>query len=270
MSKIVSKIAMYLFLILTFIIFAFPIGFAVYNSFLMQQHLGKLVSLDKFTLTHYRILFEQYPVWQWFKNSVIVMVAVVGANIFIDLMAGYALARLHFRGRNVIFFAILATMMIPDQLLLGPNYIQLVNYGWNNSLLSIIVPFLYFPFFVYLARQFFLSLPYELESAARIDGASRIRTFFSIIMPLSKPLMVSIIILNVTWTWNNYMAPATFINDRTKFTLIVGLNSIKDVSFDSVNFTLATVVLISLPVAIAFLALQKYFVQGIVTTGLKG
>lgn len=269
-NYIISRVLIYFFLFLTFFIFASPVAYTLYYSFLSPQYLGQLVGPDKFTLMHYEIIFQDYPVIQWFFNSLIVMVCVVICNIFMDLMAGYALSRLRFRGRNLIFFGILATMMIPDQLLLAPNYIQLVNYGWNNTLLSIIIPFLYFPFFVYLARQFFLTLPYELEEAARIDGAGRIRTFFSIILPISTPIMISIAIINVSWTWNSYMAPATFINDRSKYTLIVGLNSIKDVSFDSVNFTLATVVLLSLPVALVFLALQKYFVQGIVTTGLKG
>lgn len=252
-----------------FIVFAYPIVYALYYSLVPQEYMGEIVGFNKLSFYNYKLLMKEYPIVRWLFNSVIVMLTVVVCNIFFDLMAGYALARLKFKGRNLVFWAILSTMMVPDQMLLAPNYVQLVEYGWNNKLISIIVPFLYFPFFVYLSRQFFLGLPYELEEAARIDGAGRIRTFFSVIMPISSPIMLSIVILNVTWTWNSYMAPATYINDRLKFTLVVGLNSIKDVTFDSINFTLATVVLISLPVALIFLALQKYFVQGIVTSGLK-
>ena len=264
------KIITYGILSCFFIVFAYPIVYALYYSLVPQEYMGEIVGFNKLSFYNYKLLMKEYPIVRWLFNSVIVMLTVVVCNIFFDLMAGYALARLKFKGRNLVFWAILSTMMVPDQMLLAPNYVQLVEYGWNNKLISIIVPFLYFPFFVYLSRQFFLGLPYELEEAARIDGAGRIRTFFSVIMPISSPIMLSIVILNVTWTWNSYMAPATYINDRLKFTLVVGLNSIKDVTFDSINFTLATVVLISLPVALIFLALQKYFVQGIVTSGLKG
>jgi len=252
------------------VLFSMPVLYTVYYSFLSPEYLGRIVGPDKFTLMHYRVIFRDYPVVQWFTNSLIVMIVVITCNIFFDLMAGYALARLNFPGRNLLFIGLLSTMMIPDQLLLAPNYIQLVNLGWHNTLLSLTVPFLYFPFFVYLSRQFMLSIPRDLEDAARIDGASRIRTFFSVVAPLAKPVIISTIILNVSWTWNAYMAPSTFINKRMKYTLVVGLNSIKDVSFDSVNFTLATVVLLSLPVAVVFLFLQKYFIQGIATSGIKG
>lgn len=270
MKKIISKTAVYVVLTFFAVVFAAPLVYAVYYSFTLPENLGTIYPLSEFTTFFYQVLFAKYPVIQWFLNSVVVMLCVVVANVFITIMAGYALARIDFKGRNFIFFIFTSTMMIPDQLLLAPQYVQLVNYGWHNTLISVIVPFLCFPFFVYLSRQFILSIPYELEEAARVDGAGRIYTFFSVILPNTKNLMITIVIICVSWVWNSYLAPATFINDRMKYTLVVGFNTIKDMTFDSVNFRMATVVLLSLPVATVFLVLQKYFIKGIAASGIKG
>lgn len=265
-----SKTIIYMVLIIFTFFFLYPLVYAVYYSFTLPKNLGTIYPLSEATPFYYQVLFQKYPVMTWFKNSVIVMLIVVAANILIDTMAGYALSRLHFKGRNLIFALFMSTMMLPDQLMLAPQYVQLVNYGWHNTLVSIIVPFLSFPFFVYMSRQFMLSLPPELEDAARLDGAGRIRTFFSIILPNVKTLMITIAIICVSWVWNCYLAPATFINDRMQYTLVLGFSTIKDMTFDSVNFRMATVVLLSLPVSIVFFALQRHFIQGTATSGLKG
>lgn len=266
----IRKSFLYILLTGLAVLFIMPFAYSVYYSLLPLKFIDQLVSLRHLTLDNYASLFESYPIVRWFTNTTINTFSIVVGNIIIDCMAGYALSRLSFPGRNAIFIAVLATMMIPYQFIITPVYLQLADLGWIDSMTGITVPFLFNSLYIFMARQFFLTIPKELEEAARVDGLSRAGIFFRIILPLTKPLITSIAIFSFSGTWNSYLIPATFIASRENFTLVVGLKTVKDLMFEQMNLTLAGVVLLSLPILIMFLILQRHFVEGIAATGIKG
>lgn len=268
--KKLNKIILYIILITLACIFILPFLYALYTSFLPLKYIDQVVSFDKLTLDNYNELWNNYKIDIWYRNTIIVTFVTVMGHLLVNTLAGYALAKLSFPGRNVIFIIVLATMMIPFQLLLSPLYIMVAKFGWHNTLLGLTIPFFQNCLFVFMSRQFFITLPDELVEAARIDGLSRAGAFFRIIMPMSGAVLATIIIFSFTATWNAYIVPATFISTSDKYTLVVGLNTVKDLYFDRTNLTMAGVILLSVPILIIFLFLQKFFVKGIAATGIKG
>ncbi len=268
--RTLSKSLLYILLGLLSLVFLIPLLYALYTSFLPLQYVDKVVSFDKFTLNNYVTLFQKTEVVQWFINTVVVTVLTVLGNVVLNTMAGYALAKFNFPGKNLIFILVLASMMIPFQLIITPMYIMVAKLQLHNSLAGLILPFLYNCLYIFMARQFFMTIPKEIEEAATIDGLSKAMTFFRIIVPLSGNIITTIIILNFTTTWNSYLVPATFISEKSKYLLVVGLRTVNDQYFTRPNLVMAGVVLTTLPVLLLFLRYQKYFVQGIATTGIKG
>ncbi|MCI2048549.1 MAG: carbohydrate ABC transporter permease [Lachnospiraceae bacterium] len=268
--RLIRRILFIIVLLLFSVIFLYPLIYTVQNSLVDLSDLGKFVPLSRLTLDNYILLFTQYPVTRWFMNTLVVTICCVISQILVNTLAGYALARFDFPGKNAIFIIVLASMMIPFQFILTPVYIRLAQFKWNDHLISLIVPFIFQSLFVFMSRQFFLTIPKELEDAARVDGLGYAGTFFKIVLPISGPLITSITILAFTGTWNSYMAPSTFMMTRERFVLSVGLKTVRDFQFVKMNVTLAGVVLLSLPILVMFLCLQKHFMEGIATTGIKG
>lgn len=153
------------------------------------------VNIKHLTLDNYKMIITKFPFLRWFINSAIVAVIVTLGNILFNSMAGYALARINFPGRNLLFMVVLALMMVPGQVVMVPTYILLSKLGWVNTYMGLTIPFLTSNFGIFLMRQFFLSLPKELEEAATIDGLSRFGIFFKIVLPLSKPALATQFIL---------------------------------------------------------------------------
>ena len=204
--------------------------------------------------------WTQLGTWLWLGGV---------AALLVYQGAGYALARLQFRGRGIAYMLVLITLMIPFQVLLTPIYITVAKLGWINNMLGLTVPFLMNSLYIFMARQFFLTLPKDVLEAARIDGLGHAGTFFRIILPLAKPIIITITIFNFTQSWNAYLVPATFTTSEEYYTLAVGLNTLKDTYFNRTNLTMAGVVVITLPMMILFLLLQRHFIEGIATSGLK-
>lgn len=176
---------------------------------------------------------------------------------------------LEFPGKKVIFVCLMLSMMIPGQLVLLPQYIMMAQMGLVDTLAAIIIPYLSQSMFIFMARQFFYGIPEELEEAARIDGLGRFGTYVRIVLPISGVLIATIAIFNFTGTWNSYLVPSTFISTLEKFVLVVGLQTVNNEHFQQENLTLAGVFLLSFPVIIFFMFTQKFFVQGIATSGIK-
>ncbi len=254
------------------IAFVLPLLYALYTSFLKLSDINKLVPFHNWTLESYAKFWKDpnYDIPRWFVNTLMMTGITILGNVLINSMAGYALAKLKFPGKNLIFFIIVATMTIPYQVILIPVYVTMAKLGWLNSVLSLTVPYLYQCIFVFMMKQFFTSIPNELIEAARIDGLTRVGVFFRIMLPLSKPGIISMIILNFTSTWNAYLVPSTMLTKKENFVLMVGLNSVKDQFFDRTNVIMAGVVLITLPVIILFMIFQKQYIEGVATSGLKG
>ena len=221
---------------------------------------------------NYVTLFSLVPFGNAFVNSIIVAAAATVGQVLSASLAAYAFARLRFRGRNVLFIIFLATMMVPSQVTLIPTFILFRAIGWINTLLPLTVPaFFGSAFGIFLLRQFFLTLPRELFEAAVIDGASPPHMYWRLALPLAKPALATFGVFVFMGAWNDLITPAIYINDMSKMTLPLVLAQFNNAfGADYTAHTMAGAVLSVLPLLIAFLLAQKYFVQGITLTGLKG
>lgn len=268
--KTFRKTLLYILAIALTLIFLLPLFYAIFTSLVPFEYVNKIPPFTVLSLDNYKKLFDNYPMLTWYKNTALVTIFTLAGTLLTSLTAGYALAKLKFRGRKVIFNAILATLMIPFQLLLTPLYIMVATLGWHNTIQGMVVPFMVSSLSIFMARQFYLTIPDELIEAARVDGLGYIRSYFRVVLPLSGPLVATLAIFNFTSCWNAYLVPSTFLSRTENFTLSVGLNTIKAANFIRPNETMAGVILLSLPVLIVFFFLQKWFIQGIATSGLKG
>jgi multiple sugar transport system permease protein len=219
---------------------------------------------------NYRQVLDLTPFPRWFLNTVIVTVVVVIANLFFCSLAGYAFARIKFLGRDAVFIIVLATMMIPFQVIMIPTFLIVRKLGLIDTLGALIVPNLAGAFGIFLLRQFFRTLPIELEEAARIDGASRLGVLFKIVLPLSGPVLATLAVITFMWTWNDFLWPLITIYSEHNMTLQLGLTTFQGAHKTNTNLLMAANVMSMLPVLALFFIAQRYFIRGIATTGLKG
>ncbi|MCL6441915.1 MAG: carbohydrate ABC transporter permease [Alicyclobacillus sp.] len=264
------RLPIYVVAILWAIITFIPFLWSIYTSFKPTSHVFETwTPLHWLTSASYRYNMQDFPFARWLLNSVIVAVIVTIGNLIVNTFAGFAFARLKFPARGFLFYLFLAVMMIPSQVVLVPMYILLANLGWIDTYQGLTIPFLMSPFMIFLARQFFLGIPTELEEAARIDGVSYWGMLFRIFLPLARPLIAAEIIFTFQGNWNSFLWPTLLATDPSMYTLPVGLNSFYNQYNAYWNDVLAGVNLLSLPMIVVFLIFQKQFVRGVATTGLK-
>ncbi|MBI0298582.1 carbohydrate ABC transporter permease [Streptomyces sp. PRKS01-29] len=218
----------------------------------------------------YRFVLGNAMFPRWFANSLIVSAVAVVSNLLLGTLGGYAFARMRFGGSRVLLVLMLATMAIPFQLTMIPTFLVMRRLGLVDTLGALIVPSLVTPFAVFLLRQFFLSLPRELEEAAWIDGCSRLRVLFQIVVPLSRPALSTVAVLTFLTTWNDLSWPLIALNHDANYTLQLGLTTFRGQHHTQWSAVMAGNVITVLPVLLAFLAAQKTFVRSITSTGLKG
>lgn len=226
------------------------------------------------TLDNYRKVLEK-PVLRWLANSSVVSVSATLASLLTGSMAGYALARLHFPGRSILFVGVLGALMIPTEMTIVPLFIGFLKAGLVNNLLALILPSLANVFSVYLFRQFFLTLPRELEDAAAIDGAGRFRIFFSIALPLSKPAIIAASILLFTANWNAFLWPLLIAFKDEMKTLPVGMAAYAPnigtyTQIEGFAPAMAAMTILSVPSVVVFLILQRHFMEGATRIGIRG
>lgn len=214
-------------------------------------------------------LWHIVPLGHWFLNSLIVGILVTAGNLVFDSMAGYALARIPFRGRNVLHLGIVAMLMIPFQSVMLPVYIVLRSLGLLDSYAGLILPVIVSAMGVFLMRQAFLSLPAELEDAARIDGAGRFRMYAQIALPAVKPTLMTLALMIFMSSWNNFLLPLLVANRSHLWTLPLGIVMFQQQYFVNWPYLMAASVVATIPVALIFLLFQRWFVQGVATTGIK-
>jgi len=213
---------------------------------------------------------SQSPALIWFLNSMIAGLANTALILVTASMAAYALARMEFRGRSILFGAIISTLFIPPIILLMPNYQIVDRFGWLNTLWAVIVPGAAGAFGVFFLRQFFLSLPKELEEAAMLDGANRYQIFFRIILPLSKAPLATLAVLSFLTNWNDFLWPVYVLFTPGNLTLPPGLAILQGAYTTNYAVIMAGGVLTSIPVLILFIIAQRYIIQGVARSGLKG
>ncbi len=222
--------------------------------------------------SNYAALSHAVSFGRMYLNSLIVTVATTLGILLSSSLAGFGFSKFRFPGRDVLFVMVLATMMIPFFVVLIPVFYIVHLLGWVNSYLGLIVPNLVTAFGIFLARQYMLGIPDELLDAARIDGASELGIYWRIMVPLSGPVLSALAILAFVYQWNNFLWPLVVIRSDSLATVPIGLNSLRIYasSPDVVNLQMAGATLAIIPVIAVFLLLQRYFVQGIAMTGLKG
>lgn len=222
---------------------------------------------------NYRTVVELVPLGRFAFNSAFIVTMVMIGTLLSCSFSAYGFARLRAPGRDIIFLLILATMMLPSAVTLVPTYIAFNHLGWINSFKPLIVPaFFGSPFFLFLLRQFYLSIPRELEESARIDGASSYRIWWDLMLPLTKPALATVAVFTFFGTYNDFFGPLIYLSDQSKQTVAVALSyfSGSPTAGPQMHLLMAMTLLATIPSLIVFLFAQRYFVQSIVTTGLKG
>jgi multiple sugar transport system permease protein len=210
------------------------------------------------------------PFGRFFANSLVVTLASVAGNLVFCSLAGYAFARLRFFGRDVIFIVLLATLMVPFQVTMIPTFLIVQHLGLVNSLGALIAPNLVTPFGIFLLRQFFRTLPIELEEAARIDGCTRLGVLFRVVLPLSMPALATLGIVTFLWTWNDFLWPLIAISSTDQSTVQLGLSFFQGAHQTRWTLLMAANVVALAPMLLVFIVAQRWFVQSLASTGVKG
>lgn len=269
-----ENIIWYFILLLVAVITVFPFIWVFFTSFkgptdaiysIPPQLIPQAPTLD-----NYIRVGNQLPVANFFLNSVIVAVATVIFNILLTSLAAYPFAKMNFRGRNVIFYALLATFIIPPQLTYIPSFVLAVNtFHYYDSILALIFPSLATVFNIFLLRQAFKSVPNDLLDAARIDGAGELRIWWQILMPIVRPSLATAAIFTFVNQWNDFLWPSLMLHTRSNMTLPVGLVALQGMFASDSRGIAAGVVITVLPIMIFFIALQRQFIRGL-TGAVKG
>lgn len=225
---------------------------------------------ETITMDNYQSLFTRLDFPTYFFNSTVVAIAVTLGNVVFGAMLGYALAKLSFPGKRLVFGLVLGTLMVPGVVTFVPLFVLTTNLGLTNTLPGMFLPFLAAPFGVFLMRQFIMALPDELIQAARVDGAGELRIFFTVILPLCGPALATLGILTFLTSWNNFLWPLVIAQTEDKYTLPVAL-ALYSVGQNATQYglLLAGAVVVVIPVIVVFLALQRHIMQGIAMTGIK-
>ncbi|WP_427168933.1 carbohydrate ABC transporter permease (plasmid) [Streptomyces sp. C1-1] len=255
------------------LIFAVPLIWLALSSVMSNAEINRFPPAlwpSHIDLDGYRYVLGNAMFPRWFANSLIVSVATVVGNLVLGTLGGYAFARMQFTGSKLLLALMMATMAIPFQLTMIPTFLVMKDLGLIDTLGALIVPSLVTPFAVFLLRQFFLSLPRELEEAAWIDGCSRLRVLWQIVLPLSRPALSTVAVLTFLSTWNDLTWPLIAINQEPQYTLQLGLTTFQGQHHTQWAAVMAGNVITVLPVLLAFLVAQKAFIRSITSSGLKG
>lgn len=270
---LIRTIPAYIFITFVVVLMLMPFVWVISGSFKTQSEFisnpGSWFPIT-FTFDNYIKLFTEKNFGTFFVNSAVVSIIAVSVNMLGSAMAGYSLAKLEFRGRNIVFVCVIAAMAIPYVAVFVPQFLIVVQLGLVNTLVGIALPLLVQPLCVFVMRQFAYSVPTELIEAARVDGAGEYRIFFRVFLPLAGPALATIGILSFLATWNSFLWPLIVAQSQDTYTLPVGLASASQASNTTdYGVLLAGSMFVLLPVLILFIFLQRYFIQGVATAGLK-
>ena len=273
--KIIVQVLLYTFLIVMALIIIFPFYWMLISSVksLSEYKLPVPTLFPKQILfSNYVEAFNQANLGRLFMNTLYVGLVSTLLSLVITVLSAFAFARLEFKGKNALFAALLATMMIPGELFTITNYATVNSFGWIDSFTVLIVPFLVSVFYIYLLRQNFLQIPNELYLAAKVDGTSDLKYLWKVMIPLSLPTLISITILKMMGAWNSYIWPRLVANDEQYRLITNGLRNAFTESTGDVNIPvqMAAVAIVSLPLFLVFIFLRKYIMKGVSRSGIKG
>ena len=276
--KIISQCVLYLFIAFMALIVIFPFYWMLISSLkTLEEYRATVPSFwpKQMKWSNYAAAFDTsgLNLGRLFLNTCIVGVVSTLLSLVVTVLSAYAFARLDFKGKDVMFAALLATMMIPGELFTITNYATVANFGWMNTFTALIVPFLVSVFYIYLLRQNFMQIPNELYLAAKVDGTSDLKYLWKVMIPLAAPTLISITILKMMGAWNSYIWPRLVANDAAHKLVTVGLRGAT--FFDAnneVNYPaqMAAVVIVTVPLLLVFLLFRKYIMKGVSRSGIKG
>ena len=268
-----TKIILFILLSGAALSFLYPFYWMILASLTPESQIGTLGLVPKeLTFSNYTQMFDKIPIWRSLLNSTIVATLSTFGILIFGSMTGYALAKLQFRGRTLLFFIIIFTMTLPFQITLIPNYILMVKFQWVDTMAALIIPALNSAFAILLFRQTFKSIPNDLIDAARVDGCSELRIIFQILWPNIIPTIITVGIITFMTSWNDVLWPLIVIRDEQLMTMpqLVTLFAVGGRSEAQLGVKLASAVLLALPIIIAYVIFQKHFIQSMASSGLKG
>lgn len=224
-----------------------------------------------FQWKNYISAVQAFPFWRYTGNTIFLTVVDLVGSVLSSSFIAYAFARFRWPGRNAWFVVLLGTMMLPPQVTMIPNFIMFKHLGWINTYLPLTVPYFFgSAFFIFLLRQFFMSIPRDLCDAAKIDGCSEFWIYSKIFMPLSKPALATVALFSFMGTWNDFLGPLIYLSNPNQYTLTLGLRSFQMQFGTQWNVMMAASIIVMLPTLVIFFFSQKYFIEGIALTGVKG
>lgn len=272
-SAVLRRVLLYIVLVLIAVIMVVPFLWMLSTSLKTQYDAVKIPPVwipDPPQWENYVKLFTEQPMFQFVLNTIKIVFFVVLGQLFFSSLAAYSFARISFKGRNVMFFFYIATLMVPGQVTMIPTYLMFAKAGLTDNHLALILPAFFSAFGVFLLRQFFMSLPRELEEAAEIDGCNPFMTYWRIMLPLVVPAMLTLGVFTLMNTWNDYMGPLIYLSSPEKYTMTLGIAYFKGVYTTQWNLVMAGSIVSVVPILIAYLCAQKYFIEGIAFSGVKG
>ncbi|MEM7128841.1 MAG: carbohydrate ABC transporter permease [Chloroflexota bacterium] len=279
-QKNISQILLYVIVLALCVVFGYPFFWTLMSSLKTIPEMFAFPPVQVPAVPQWRNYWEvlniSYPVGRWFLNSVVIVLLTVSGTLITASLVAYSFARFEYRGRNTLFMITLATMMLPAQVTLIPQFVLFYKLGWINTILPLWVPHWFGggAFAIFLMRQFFMSLPRDLDEAALIDGADFFRIYWSILLPLCKPILATLAIISMIASWSDFLGPLIYLNTPEKFTISVGIqffNAVPDVGGEPMQHLLMAACIMSMvPIIIIFFVGQRFFVQGIVMSGIKG
>ena len=273
--KIAVKVILYAFLIAMAVIVLFPFYWMIISSLKSLAEYRESVPTfwpRQILFSNYANAFSTAKLGQLFINTMIVGIVSTLLSLVITVLSAFAFARLEFKGKDAMFAALLATMMIPGELFTITNYSTVTQLGWMNTYTVLIVPFLVSVFYIYLLRQNFMQIPNELYLAAKVDGTSDIKYLWKVMVPLALPTLISITILKMMGAWNSYIWPRLVANDEAHSLITNGLRNAFTETTGDVNYPvqMAAVAIVSAPLFLVFIFLRKYIMKGVSRSGIKG
>jgi multiple sugar transport system permease protein len=274
-SRLTGRIVTYTVMILIALIFLLPLLWMVSTSFKPKAQLFEPTIHwipQTFSLENYQMLLSNpsLPIARWFLNSAFVGACVTILVVIIDAMAAYAYARMQFAGRRTLFALLLATLFLPGMMFLVPNFLTITHLGLLNNYLGVIIPGLAGVFGVFFLNQFLQTIPIELEEAAMIDGASPFQSFFQIVLPLAQPALATLAVITFLASWNDFLWPLLILTGADMLTLPPGLATLQGAYTSEYGQMMAGSVIAAVPVLVIYIALQRFIVASVATTGLKG
>ena len=272
-KQIVSRTIIIILLLMVAVIMILPFIWMVLGSLKMKSELFAvpLKGLPETAIwKNYSDVFEKVPFLQFYWNTAKVAVLSTAGQVLTCALSAYAFSKLEFKGRDVLFIFYLATMMIPGQVTMIPQYELMNNIGLLNNHWTLILLNWFSPFGVFLLRQFFVSIPDSLVEAARIDGANEVKIFSRVVCPLAKPAFATLITLTFLNSWNDFQGPLIFLSSKEKFTLQMGIRYFQQMFGTEYTLIMASTTMSLVPILIIYICCQKYFIEGIAASGIKG